>query len=839
VALQSACVVASRDRAAFAHTRELPVAVAPASMQSLRIALTAHRRGRPRHSSTWSSAVWGLSTQHARALPPGLVASLPRAVTQGLLSRPAWEVSLDTRDVKSFMEAHASPRDGYILDLALRTTMAEEGRGDGDMGGKPGPAAGAVPYDPLASSHLRPFLAAATEVFLSLFRDGPPRTSAALEAAEEVCHPDIVAAFKRAAAAAPGDAPATVVTGVTAAQIVDGWFLWDGTLYARDTPRLDERCEAQQLGHSISLSTASEQLGLITRLLSQWMHFHQLQPLRRLVARVTVAFVCQESVGGVETGEPFKPLPVVDLGKRVASEWDGETAGEPPSRRRRGGAAHRRSGDTSPAAAARGFGGSATHDPQSLSQLVGVPVMAALLEQKGSPLPTSLLHVTGASVHAVCGATGEAWGMERDTLPQPPPPPAAAPPPSTEDAPAAKRTVHTVTFECVVASSQDPAFKPMAYFRSPTVFAEQLWRVVDVDGKWPGQRLTFVPGDVVADAAAQARRSAQFAMDRLNVRIPEMEKVCAAVSAGSASCVQAIEGVLKAGATSPAAAGVLDTPIAASSVSHRDALIATRFLLSSVAALLQEAASGNGTASWRARWQLEQALEGTGSPAAVRSDNKVASPPLSASPRLLAAMNAPWTVFPRGASVAAGKHVILPRADMRCIAWAFAMLVAAFPDVGADAAITQVAQVDRFFTQHGEFAASSLMADILYRTAVPLAAACAFSAIDHIAGRGDLGARATAAESTLPPNIVALRDSLGTTALPSLVSPLIATILSNAVDMAAGKDRSRADGKHDRAGDEHSEDAAALAELVGQRTQPLAQVADIMRAVADMMLEKG
>jgi hypothetical protein len=158
------------------------------------------------------------------------------------------------------------------------------------------------------------FLTDATAVFESVFlsrraagaeagTDGAPLPDLADADVKELLHPDIVADMQEAAdqlkkrartqptQPAPSAPPSAV--RVLRAAVVDTASVWDGTLFRDDLE--NGKALATEQGHSVAVASRLRSGNFLLNALSRVVHTHGLQPPRRVEARVTVAFLCEEA----------------------------------------------------------------------------------------------------------------------------------------------------------------------------------------------------------------------------------------------------------------------------------------------------------------------------------------------------------------------------------------------------------------------------------------------------------------------------------------------------------------------------------------------------------------
>jgi hypothetical protein len=68
-------------------------------------------------------AIWGLTPRYARALPPALVAGLPKITFVGLLQRPSWQATPQQRALRAWKDARfAVARDAKPVETLLLLT---------------------------------------------------------------------------------------------------------------------------------------------------------------------------------------------------------------------------------------------------------------------------------------------------------------------------------------------------------------------------------------------------------------------------------------------------------------------------------------------------------------------------------------------------------------------------------------------------------------------------------------------------------------------------------------------------------------------------------------------
>lgn len=752
---------------------------------------------------------WGLTPQYAAALPPVLVAALDRAVLQGLLNRPTWQRNDVLAQARTFADFQQTPRDGFVFDVAMAATMkgavaptaapaaAAEG---GDVPPAiaaaadvpalrtalaAAPAAAAPTFEGtdasmLASPHSAAFLAAATDVFHTLFGGGAAgfaraagvgsggRDEEAHGVYTELLHPTLAEAIagrnagntaqpvgspplrSRVPATTTADQIGSTACHVVGARVVDFHGVWDGTMRASDLA--DNNYRARELGHTIAVESKHPG-GAITRIMHSLFHTFQLQPVRRVVARATVAFLCLEHDGTRLLGTPFE-LPA------VASTAAADDEATPAASRGR-----RRVGRASPSGGGSGGSGDTTsaHDDGEPHPPSVNPLLEARIASQFAPsLATRLRAVVRASGPHVSsatagsggaggvGAAAEAIGVDRAALDGAA---AAADVPAAAGSPAL--TVHTLALECVAEDESDPSFKPLRYLRAPRLVATHGWRVVDVDGHFAEAGYTF--STVTQAAHAKAEDRSRFEMGNVvENSLPGGVSTCRvlgglsrhleALSASSGRLARDLRG-------SRYGDGVLATPLVNADAPLGDALALVTELVSYAARYAGEVGAVPVQPPWQRRVALERALEA----AAAESAAPVAG---GAAPRAPAFISA-------GSAIVGGRYLLEPRADIASLLASLQRAALLAGDVPV-ALRLQLQLMHRGFVNFNEVVQLSYMTEMVTHIAIPAlyyTAAAATAAVQHGGVKLEAGTPAATRLTAIGTRLTELAESISDTRL--------------------------------------------------------------------------
>ncbi|RYY38327.1 hypothetical protein EON62_00480 [archaeon] len=601
---------------------------------------------------------WGLTPRFARALAPSFVLSLHAGVTQGILSAPHWSGAMSSAAAVSFLESRVTPRDAYILDLMLRATLGEhaaptgerQGRADASTrvknvlqplagGGAPPAGHAGNANQALESLHMMTFLEAATDVFTSLFTAGVPSVHPTAPTLDDentlaLLHEELVQKLKEVRPSAV--LPRVRIARVHHAALVDFHALWDtrepgsdGQLQPVSDAAVSER------GHSVTVDTKNPSAGFMSKLSHSFMHYFGLRTAQRITARATVAFVCEEEHNGQAVGTPVG-------------------AALPPAAKSPTAAA-----SASAAAAAASAAAAGVHAP------LPVDLNATFV----SMIPA---HWPGLTVLPLMPRLAPQLGAAPATVD------AAAPPVGDAPAPAARYTVHTVTFEAGAESYSAWRNIPLLRSMMPSrLEATGGWRVVDVDGHWSDAWITDREDYTYALRRARGRVS-QDRLERSPVEWLERELLTATSASAQriAAAVGEVQDLLLADADFLPLMNERGRTFAepAGAAHVVDAL---RVLLEFVAGMTAEGSSLTTANPWATRVELATALETAVGEALAHGEASVQASSALARARELAAAASPPPRPVRvltqrfQALLASAPHVVTP--DATAVASAFVL----------------------------------------------------------------------------------------------------------------------------------------------------------------------
>jgi hypothetical protein len=701
-------------------------------------------QGAARSTSTDASVPWGLVPLFSGALPPAVVCALDKAVLQGLLNRPTWQKNDAAASARAYADVLATPRDGMMLHAALTMTLGTK-VGEPDAIDNATPAAPAaststtetmvqetrdklalaslksklsLPAPPEAATaalqpadgllylntpHIHEFLASSTDLFSHVFSRGlrgvlkdiseRGESNALLQ---ELTHEKIYSKLVKLAEQKHSAVETDVQ--VIAARIVDFQAVWDGSTRAEDVE--SGNYGARELGHTITIHSKVIS-GLITRLLSNVMHAFQMQPVRQLTARATVAFVCVEKQDGEAMGQSlpeglFESGDAAPQGVKAATEDD----------KNHKGIRRKRAVQTGKAEAA-----AASTDAIADGEDTGVPPLVA--QRLSSALPERILHVVPLLVRC-SGPISEAveMGSGRDA--------------ST----GVKATVHTITFEASGKASHDYAFKPLRYLLPAPPKCTQGWKIVDIDGHFAREPVTFSPTWATLTQKAQERTIWEMEnavegtlpggmdtvhnMGKLSSQLDRITK--------SLSITYDLIHASNASAKEVSNAGIKRSP----ERSVASLMPPVVELLAFASAFAGEVGKSSSTTPWAARVALERELEKADSTMAATIEHPAWYN------RMIAEVATETPFLSVGGAVVQGKVVMEPRTDLSRLF----RLINDVETIGSDIPMgirMQLKILHRGFVNFNELVQRSFIAEMITHVAVPAVLATVASIVQCLA----------------------------------------------------------------------------------------------------------